>query len=241
MRGGKTFGFSTLFQHLLCHPFFALRNEKFSLGKGERAQSKPTVTKLPVLSRYFTATLASDPGQRHLFSVGDSTLQAKNPAKSALRCLTCEPAPSPDYLQQSITDEEAELLQITLELEGNNTARTSKIYHMYSGRENDNNATWWRCGYAKSVVSPDASHYALDCLGPGVPFSRVFTLPDNKPVYLLDGNDAVRAELQKAALPNVKDFEVDLPGTEVKARVRLILPPGLRSGEDFIFPLVLNM
>ena len=191
--------------------------------------------------RYFTATLESDPGQRHLFTVGDSTLQAKNPSKSALRCLTCDPAPSPAYLVQSISDEEAELLQITLELEGNNTARTSKIYHMYSGRENEDNVTQWRCGYAKAVVSPDASHYVLSCLGPGVPFSRVLSLPENKPVHLLDGNDGVRAELEKAALPNVKDFEVDLPGTEVKARVRLILPPGLRSGEDFIFPLVLNM
>ncbi len=77
----------------------------------------------------------------------------------------------------------------------------------------------------------------------------------------LDSNPELRRLLSKTAIPRFKEFEVDLEdkkkdenssGEESveeeeeeedlgpKARVRLILPPGLREGEEFVFPLVVN-
>ena len=78
----------------------------------------------------------------------------------------------------------------------------------------------------------------------------------------MDSNPELRRLLSKTAIPRFKEFEVDLEdkkkdenssGEESeeeeeeeeedlgpKARVRLILPPGLREGEEFVFPLVVN-
>ncbi len=137
-----------------------------------------------------------------------------------------------------------------------------------------------------SYFFQSSSFYALDCLGPTVPFSRVFALPSNRPLVslisrkgksmfsvktviiffqtTLDSNPELRRLLSKTAIPRFKEFEVDLEDKKKgenssgeqseeeeeeeedeedlgpKARVRLILPPGLREGEEFVFPLVVN-
>ncbi len=78
----------------------------------------------------------------------------------------------------------------------------------------------------------------------------------------MDSNPELRRLLSKTAIPRFKEFEVDLEDKKKddnssgeqseeeeeeeeedlgpKARVRLILPPGLREGEEFVFPLVVN-
>ena len=57
------------------------------------------------------------------------------------------------------------------------------------------------CEFAEVSVSESAGYYALDCLGPGVPFSGVFSLPDNRPVLALDTNDDLRELVDNTALP----------------------------------------
>jgi hypothetical protein len=47
-------------------------------------------------------------------------------------------------------------------------------------------------------------------------------------------------------MPKVKELEMALPGTDVPARVRLYLPPGMIEAidgeeEEFRFPLVVNV
>jgi len=81
----------------------------------------------------------------------------------------------------------------------------------------------------------------LDCQGPGVPWSRVYSLPKNEKVSDLDLNPEIRRLVSATAMPFQKTFEIDLPDTDVPARVRLLLPPSLRESEEYIFPLIVNV
>ena len=106
----------------------------------------------------------------------------------------------------------------------------------------ENDTKLYDCEYLKAFVSPKADFYAMDCLGPGIPYSRVYSLPSNKPLSpILDANDDLRDSVSKRAMPKYKEFTVPLPESKIPARVRLILPPGLREYEEFIFPLVVNV
>ena len=58
---------------------------------------------------------------------------------------------------------------------------------------------------------------------------------------LLDANDDLADVLGGLAIPRYHDMKVELPGTSTPARVRLILPPGLREHEEFVFPLIVNV
>ena len=90
-------------------------------------------------------------------------------------------------------------------------------------------------------MSPSASAYVQICQGPDIPYTQLFSLPDNKPLLLLDNNRELRNTLSQFSLPHVKDLTVDLPWSDVPARIRLLMPPGFREYEEFAFPLILNM
>jgi len=98
------------------------------------------------------------------------------------------------------------------------------------------------CQYARAKMSKDFSHYALDCMGPTVPYSLVFSLPKNEMVKVLDLNHDLQESINKLAMPKTKFFNYDiLEGATAPARVKLLLPPGFREEELYTFALVVQV
>lgn len=98
------------------------------------------------------------------------------------------------------------------------------------------------CQFARASMSKDFSYYVLNCLGPDVPFSLVYSLPENKLVQVLDTNEDLKDLLGKLALPQTKFFNFDiLEDASAPARVKLLLPPGYREEEQYTFALVVKM
>ena len=59
---------------------------------------------------------------------------------------------------------------------------------------------------------------------------------------ILDANLDLRAKIALTAMPQTKVLRMPLPDSpRTDARVRLLLPPGLREEEEFVFPLVVNV
>lgn len=97
------------------------------------------------------------------------------------------------------------------------------------------------CQFSDIHMSPSASAYVQICQGPDIPYTQLFSLPDNKPRLLLDNNGELRKTLSHFSLPLIKDLTVDLPWSDVPARIRLLMPPGFREYEEFAFPLIVNV
>ncbi|XP_059088901.1 dipeptidyl peptidase 4-like isoform X2 [Tigriopus californicus] len=164
---------------------------------------------------YFIANQPGSPGVRHLFQIGDNHFH-----KEADSPIDMELSPS--------------LQCLTCALKNNS------LYTHNDSNPLELNANF-SCDFTKVDLSPEKDFYVLNCLGPRVPFSAVISLPNNNPVILLDSNTELEEVLSNTALPVSQDFEVALPGTNVPAQVRLLLPPGLRENEEFIFPLLVNV
>lgn len=173
--------------------------------------------------RYFLATLPGRPGVRHLFKVQDaSTHEDTDPDVPV--CLTCntalsllsEPPPAPT---EPPTVDDGEVI-----IKTNTTSEPDDV-----------------CQYARAKMSKDFTYYVLDCLGPDVPHSSVYSLPDNELVKVLDDNQDLQDSIGKLAMPKTKELQFDIPGTIVPARVKLLLPPGFRENEEFTFALILRV
>lgn len=165
---------------------------------------------------YFLGTLPQRPDVRHLFVVKDASTH-KDTAPVPHTCLSCNLTqhsfPNLTFLNTTITDLGSK--------EGNNVST---------------------CQYSRATLSKDFSHYVLDCMGPSVPHSLLFSLPDNKLVQILDTNRDLQELLSRLAMPKTKFFTYDiLEDATAPARVKLLLPPGFREDEDFTFALVLRV
>ena len=98
------------------------------------------------------------------------------------------------------------------------------------------------CQYSRASLSKDFSYYVLDCWGPSIPFSAVYTLPQNQLVQILDDNQDLQEAIEKLAVPKVKYFNYTiLEGASAPARVKLLIPPGFREEETYTFPLVMKV
>ena len=110
--------------------------------------------------------------------------------------------------------------------------------------ENSRNST---CQFNKATLSKDFSHFVLDCQGPSVPQSFVYSVPSSKNgisklVKVLDTNSDLQERLSELAMPKVKYLEFNISeDVKTPARVKLLLPPGFRPEEEFTFPLVLKV
>ena len=80
-----------------------------------------------------------------------------------------------------------------------------------------------------------------ECLGPGIPFSRVINLQSFSEVFRLDNNDKLSESVKKFSLPKVKNLAVPMLHSKAPARVRLFLPEGFRETDDFSFPMVVEL
>ena len=97
------------------------------------------------------------------------------------------------------------------------------------------------CLYNKVHISPDTGHFIQECLGPGVPFSRIIDLETEDEVFMLEKNEKLNKIINKFSLPKIKELSIKLPSSTIPASVRLFLPPGFREEEEFAFPLVVNV
>ena len=70
-----------------------------------------------------------------------------------------------------------------------------------SGDVSEEEDELYYCGFNDAEISPGSGFYVQKCLGPGLPFTRVFSLPDNRPVAVLDANEETREAVGKVALP----------------------------------------
>ena len=70
------------------------------------------------------------------------------------------------------------------------------------------------CQYSRVSVSPDQSAYLQHCLGPHIPSSHVFSLPDNACVRTLETNQHLRSAQQHKHL---RTREINWSSTENKA------------------------
>ena len=83
--------------------------------------------------------------------------------------------------------------------------------------------------------------FIQECLGPGIPFSRIIDLETMTEVFRLENNDKLSKTIHKFSLPKIKEFSIQLPNSPLPATVRLFLPPGFRENKEYAFPLVLDM
>ena len=105
-----------------------------------------------------------------------------------------------------------------------------------------NSSTDQSCQFNTAYLSKDYSFYVLDCMGPSMPQTFVYSLPQNKLAKVLDTNEELQEIISGLAMPQVKFLQFNI-SDEVKtpARVKLLIPPGQRQEEEFTFPLVLKV
>ena len=97
------------------------------------------------------------------------------------------------------------------------------------------------CSYNNVHISPRSTFIVQECLGPGIPFSRVINLQTLSELLRMDNNARLSDSVKKFSLPKVKHFSVPLPHSKVPASVRLFLPEGFREKDEFSFPLVVEV
>ncbi|XP_022185374.2 venom dipeptidyl peptidase 4 [Nilaparvata lugens] len=94
------------------------------------------------------------------------------------------------------------------------------------------------CGTSSAMLSKDMSYYVLGCRGPEVPSYAVYSSSGNFIMSLVN-NSHLHDVLQEFSLPKEADLEIDLADSEMKARVRLFLPPTMKHGIKY--PLLLRV
>ena len=81
------------------------------------------------------------------------------------------------------------------------------------------------CRHFTAVMSSDCSYYSLSCDGPDVPFSILVNTKDNSLHSVYDDNSKLAARLKNVAVPTIQHMQVPIRGTDLKAPVRMYLPP----------------
>ncbi|CAH2097979.1 unnamed protein product [Euphydryas editha] len=95
------------------------------------------------------------------------------------------------------------------------------------------------CLYNRVMFSRNFSYYVQECLGPGPPAMFVCAAGGARRAVLWDG-EQLRSKFAALAAPQAKVFRVEVQAHR-EARVRLLLPPGLRDTDDLPLPLVLHV
>ncbi|XP_050673083.1 inactive dipeptidyl peptidase 10 isoform X2 [Leptidea sinapis] len=189
---------------------------------------------------YYLGIPEGKAGQRHLYRVSSEPPRPGTPQKLPY-CVTCISHPLPSinldyygnlasYLYSSWDSEADEELPSTAPTPTKKKKRIVDLPQILP------------CLYHDAHFSPAATYFVLECLGPGVPTSSLHktALPEPRLVMHLENNTAVKAILSGIAMPTPRTFSVQLSSGHA-ARVRLLLPPGLREDEVTKYPLVLKL
>ena len=95
------------------------------------------------------------------------------------------------------------------------------------------------CEYARGKISPNFTHFLLECLGPEVPYTVLVSLSSEEIVETLEDNKDTKAKLEKVVMPTIEFKEFELSDTDMPARVKLILPPCFDEKKKY--PLVVDL
>ncbi|XP_041972350.1 inactive dipeptidyl peptidase 10 isoform X2 [Aricia agestis] len=176
---------------------------------------------------YVMGTAPEKPGERHLYRVSVPVNGWPPPPA----CLTC-PGYEPDTTVEPST-EETEYENTTSSL----PAWPTSTILPHVADENDSLPTV--CLYNRVIFSKNFSYYVQECLGPSTPAIFVCTAGGERRSVLWDGQP-LRQQFAALAQPQQKVFRVEVQAHR-EARVRLLLPPGLRETDDLPLPLVLHV
>ncbi|XP_067139148.1 inactive dipeptidyl peptidase 10-like isoform X2 [Centruroides vittatus] len=117
--------------------------------------------------------------------------------------------------------------------------------HLFAASSHKN-ITCLSCNLGKSCLfnnarfSLNAKYFILECLGPDIPQIEMRRTIDNKLLYVINDNKALRELVDKRTLPKIRSFKVPLHNG-YKANVRLFLPAILRDDEITKYPMVVNV
>ncbi|XP_037874079.1 inactive dipeptidyl peptidase 10 isoform X1 [Bombyx mori] len=191
---------------------------------------------------YYLGIPEGKPGQQHLYRVSSEAPRPGSPQKLPY-CVTCNSQPSPSisleyYGNLASSGESNWDNDWDEELPTTSPSPTKKKKRRHPEGVPQN----LPCLYHEAHFSPTAAYFVLECLGPGVPTSSLHktALPEPRLVMHLENNTVVKERLSLIALPTPRTFSVHLSSGH-QARVRLLLPPGLREDEVTKYPLVLKV
>ena len=98
------------------------------------------------------------------------------------------------------------------------------------------------CSFNNIHLSKRSTFIVQECLGPGIPFSRVINnLQTFSEVFRLDDNTKFSESVKKFSLPKVKNYTVPMLHSKVPAGVRLFLSGGICKTDEFSFPMVVEL
>ncbi|XP_045505119.1 inactive dipeptidyl peptidase 10 [Colias croceus] len=176
---------------------------------------------------YVLGTAEERAGDRHLYRV----LVPRDGWPAAPACLTCGP---PTHHPPSTYPPEYDNVTSSFP-----SWPTSTVLPHVSD-ENDSLPT--ECLYNRVLFSKNFSYYVQECLGPGPPATFLCSALGAGGARLAALHDGAPLRRHVAALaqPIAKVFRVEVQAHR-EARVRLLLPPGLRETDDLPLPLVLHV
>ncbi|XP_052741619.1 inactive dipeptidyl peptidase 10 isoform X2 [Bicyclus anynana] len=176
---------------------------------------------------YLIGTAPEKAGERHVYRV----LVPVDGWPPPPSCLTC-PGSIPDTTIEPST-EEPEYDNSSSSL----PAWPTSTVLPHVADENDSLPT--TCLYNRVIFSKNFSYFVQECLGPGTPATFLCTAGGVRRAVLWDGQP-LRQFFATLASPQSKVFRVEVQAHR-EARVRLLLPPGLRETDDLPLPLVLHV
>ncbi|KPJ18468.1 Inactive dipeptidyl peptidase 10 [Papilio machaon] len=191
---------------------------------------------------YYLGIPEGKAGQQHLYRVSAEAPRPGTPQKLPY-CVTCNSQPSPsinlEYYGSLASSGESPWDADWDELPATSPTSAKKKKKKYPDGAPPQNTP---CLYHEAHFSPSAAFFVLECLGPGVPTASLhrIALPEPRLLMHLENNTAVKERLSAIALPTPRTFSVQLSSGHA-ARVRLLLPPGLREDEVTKYPLVLKV
>ncbi|XP_048484052.1 inactive dipeptidyl peptidase 10 [Plutella xylostella] len=192
---------------------------------------------------YYLGIPEGKPGQRHLYRVSSEAPRPGSPQKLPY-CVTCNSQPSPsinlEYYGNLASSGDSAWDGDWDELPATTSATPSKKKKKKQPAESPTQPQ--PCLFHDAHFSPSSAYFVLECLGPGVPTSSLHrtALPEPRILMHLENNTAVKDRLSAIALPTVRTFSVQLSSGHA-ARVKLLLPPGLREDEVTKYPMLLKV
>ncbi|XP_045762120.1 dipeptidyl aminopeptidase-like protein 6 isoform X1 [Maniola jurtina] len=191
---------------------------------------------------YYLGIPEGKPGQQHLYRVSSEAPRPGTPQKLPY-CVTCNSQPSPSinlefYGNLASSGDSAWDNDWDEEMPATSPSPSKKK----KKKQPENIPQNLPCLYHDAYFSPSSTYFVLECLGPGVPTSNLhkISLPEPRLLMHLENNTSVKEKLSVIALPTPRTFSVQLSSGNT-ARVRLLLPPGLREDEVTKYPLVMKV
>ncbi|XP_063388192.1 inactive dipeptidyl peptidase 10 isoform X2 [Cydia fagiglandana] len=191
---------------------------------------------------YYLGIPEGKPGQQHLYMVSSEAPRPGSPQKLPY-CVTCNTQPSPsinlEYYGNLASSGDSWDSDWDEELSATSPSPNAK---KKKKKRPDHMQKNLPCLYHEAHFSPSSAYFVLECLGPGVPTTSLYRtlLPEPRMLVHLENNTDVKERLSSIAVPTPRTFSVQLSSGHT-ARVRLLLPPGLREDEVTKYPLVMKV